>query len=318
MTMRPKIILDCDPGLDDAVALVLAAQNADLIGVTTVGGNAPLADVTTNALLTCQLFDIDVEVHSGAARPLVAPPRHAPDIHGEGGFSGATLPDLTRAAASADAVGYLIESARRIDDLWIVATGPLTNVATAFNQAPDIINRLAGVSWMGGSATVGNNTPVAEFNAFVDPEAVSVVFTAGLKQLYMSGLDLTHQFVVDDSLAADVGAIGTDGAIVISQLMDHYLQVMEALAGRRWGALHDPCAVLALTHPEVIRHAGRHVAVELDGTLTRGMTVVDRRGYTHGLPVNTQWCHTVDLQAARRAVVSAIAARADHPGGART
>lgn len=308
MPNRPKIILDCDPGLDDAVAIVLAAQHCDLIGITTVGGNAPLIDVTNNALLTCQVFNLDVPVHSGAVRPLVAEPLHAPEVHGEHGFDGPDLPQLTRSVAGDDAVAYLIDSARSIDDLWIVATGPLTNLAMAFREAPDIVAKINGVSWMGGSATEGNHTAAAEFNALVDPEAVDEVFRVGLEWLFMAGLDLTHQFLTDDDLHNEVALIGNPGSNMIADLMANYLNMMEKIIGTRAGGLHDPCAVMALTHPELIQRAMRHVVVELDGTHTRGMTLVDQRGHPEGPIPNVEWGHTIDAPAAKRVVVEAIAA----------
>ncbi len=312
MSSKPKIILDCDPGLDDAVAIVVAAEHTDLIGITTVGGNAPLIDVTNNALLTCQVFDLEVPVHSGAVRPLVAEPLHAPEVHGEKGFDGPNLPELTRSVDSDDAIGYIIESARSIDDLWIVATGPLTNLAMAFEQAPDIVTKINGVSWMGGSAAEGNHTAAAEFNALVDPEAVDQVFRAGLNWLFMAGLDLTHQFNTDDALQAAVEAIGTPGSQMIADLMANYLNMMDNIIGVRSGGLHDPCAVLALTHPDLIERSMRHVVCELDGTHTRGMTLVDQRGYRDGVTPNVHWGHTIKSDAAKQVVISSVAAQSGH------
>lgn len=309
MVSKPKVILDCDPGLDDAVAIALAAEHTDLIGITTVGGNAPLIDVTNNALITCQVFDIDVPVHAGAVRPLVAEPLHAPHVHGEKGFDGPNLPELTRSVTSDDAVGFLIDSARNIDDLWIVATGPLTNVALAFQQAPDIVTKLSGVSWMGGSAAEGNHTAAAEFNALVDPEAVHEVFEAGLDWLFMAGLDLTHQFLIDDDLLETVVAIGGPGSDLLAGLLSNFLDLIEGIGGTRSGGLHDPCAVLALTHPELIERAARHVVVELSGTHTRGMTLVDQRGYRGGPNPNVEWGHTINSDAAKQVVIDAIAAQ---------
>ncbi len=300
-----RLLVDCDPGHDDAVALVVAAFYGELVGITTVGGNAPLADVTTNALLTCQLFGIDVEVHAGAARPLVAEPRHAPEVHGVSGFAGPSLPELTRTVASNDGIEYLIETIRAEEGLWLVPIGPLTNVALAFRQAPDLPAKLAGVSFMGGSATVGNHSAVAEFNVLVDPEAAAVVLDSGAR-IHMAGLDLTHQFPVDDGLVSDIKAVGTPGATVLSDLMISFLDQMEVLAGGRLGGLHDPCAVLAVTHPEVVESAPRHVAVELTGTVTRGMTVVDQRRANTGEP-NVFHGHTLDVTEARRLVIEAIA-----------
>lgn len=301
----PRLIVDCDPGHDDAVALVVAAHFGDLVGITTVGGNAPLVDVTTNALLTCQIFGIDVDVHAGAARPLVAEPRHAPEVHGVSGFAGPALPELNRSVASNEGVEYLIDTIRGEEGLWLVPIGPLTNVALAFRQAPDLPGKLAGLSFMGGSATVGNHSAVAEFNILVDPEAAAVVFDSGAR-IHMAGLDLTHQFPVDDALANDIRAIDTPGATVLSDLMGNFLDQMETLAGGRLGGLHDPCAVLAVTHPEVVEHAARHVAVELTGTVTRGMTVVDQRRAGTAEP-NIFHGHTLHHDSARSLVLEAIA-----------
>lgn len=305
---KPRVIVDCDPGQDDAFALVVAAEHADIVGITTVGGNAPLADVTTNALLTCQLFGIDVPVHAGAVRPLVAPPRHAPEIHGVRGFSGPSLPELERSATSDDAIGYLIETIRAEEGLWLIPIGPMTNVALALRQAPDVAGRLAGISFMGGSATVGNHTATGEFNVLVDPEAYAIVLGSGVP-MRMAGLDLTHQLVVDQALEVDVRAIGNPGAIVLADLLANYLDAVGALNQRRVGALHDPCAVLAVTHPDIIESTPRHVDVELAGIHTRGMTIVDQRGPGIGEEPNVQHGHTLDHEAARMVVLDSIRQR---------
>ena len=197
---------------------------------------------------------------------------------------------------------------RAEEGLWIAALGPLTNVAMALRLAPDIQHRVAGISFMGGSATVGNHTPVAEFNALVDPEAAAVVLRSEAP-LLMVGLDLTHQFVLDDALERDIRAIGTDGAVVMADLIAAYLDTIPLHTGKRQGGLHDPCAILAVTHPEVIGSTLRHVDIELTGTLTRGMTVVDRRGPGVGDRPNVRHGHTLDHAAARLIVLDAIRAR---------
>lgn len=310
MNDRARVIIDCDPGLDDAAALVVAAQFADIVGITTVGGNAPLADVTANALLTTQIFGIEADVYAGASRPLVAEPRHAPEIHGEHGFDGPHLPPLTRTAASGHAVDYLIETIRGEEGLWLIPTGPLTNVALAIRRAPDLVDRLAGISFMGGSAGSGNHTPTAEFNVLVDPEAAAITVEAG-GRILMAGLDLTHQFVVDDALAESLRAVGNTGGDVLADLVLAYLGQVEEIRGARRGGLHDPCAVLAVTHPGLVEHTRRRVAVELTGTHTRGMTVVDLRP---GPGVdddggNVWHGHTLDRTGACRVLLDAVAAR---------
>lgn len=317
----PPLVVDCDPGQDDAVALAVAAQYGNLVGVTTVSGNAPLDLVTDNALMTCQLFDIDVPVVAGAAQPLECEPMHAPEIHGASGFSGPDLPILDKAVAPGEAAEFLIETARSHEDLWIVQIGPATNVALALSREPELAQRLGGISFMGGSAGGGNRTAAAEFNALADPEALAVVLASG-SNLVMCGLDLTSQFAVDDELESAIRSLATAangqvvnrGALIIADLFAHYLDRVEAITGRRLGGLHDPCAVLAVTHPELFKTVERPVGVEVQGALTRGMTVVDTR---HRGPAGPQpdgfypvaHCAGIDAAAARRLVLDAIAGR---------
>jgi len=284
----------------------MAAFFGELVGVTTVGGNAPLADVTANALITCQVFGLDVDVHPGCDRPLVAEPVNAPEIHGVSGFAGPALPQLDRSPSAVGAVEYMIETIRAEDGLWLVPTGPLTNVAVVLRQAPDVIDRLAGISFMGGSAGAGNRTAAAEFNALVDPEALSVVVGSGAR-IFMSGLDLTHQFVVDDSMVADLRQIGNQGAEMLADLIAAYLDKAEARGAPRQGGMHDPCAVLAVTHPDLIGRTLRSVEVELNGDFTRGMTVVDQRPGSRSAG-NVEHCHSLDDGRCRSLLLEAVAA----------
>jgi inosine-uridine nucleoside N-ribohydrolase len=305
---RPALIVDCDPGHDDACALVLAHHLADIVAITTVGGNAPLLDVTGNALLTTQLFGIGAEVHAGCPRPLVAEPRHAGHVHGERGFSGADLPPLTRSVASDTGVEVLVETVRSREGAWLIGLGPLTNIATALRAAPDLARRVAGISFMGGSAGIGNHTPVAEFNVLTDPEAAAIV-VGSEAPVTMSGLDLTNQFVLDDRLVDDLALIGNTGAAVLAGLMTFYLDGVEQRTGVRAGGLHDPCAVLAVARPQLVGRTRRRVDVELTGAHTRGMTVVDRRPARPGdRPGNVDHCHTLDHQGARALLLEAVAA----------
>ncbi|MGD9999970.1 MAG: nucleoside hydrolase, partial [Ilumatobacteraceae bacterium] len=202
---RPSIVLDCDPGHDDAIAIIVAARHTDLLGITTVAGNAPLERTTRNALIVRELLGIDVPVHSGAARPLVAEPKHAEYVHGASGMDGAELPEPTRPVDGTDAVEFIVETCRANEGTWLVPVGPLTNIALALRVAPDLARRIAGISLMGGG-TVGNRTPVAEFNIWADPEAAAAVFGYG-GPLVMSGLDLTFQFQATPARIAAVRAL---------------------------------------------------------------------------------------------------------------
>ncbi len=304
--MSPAIILDCDPGHDDALAILLAGRTTELIGITVVSGNAPLDKTLRNALVTAQIAGLDVPVHAGAARPLLAEPRHAAFIHGDSGLDGPELPALRREAASADAARFLIDTARARDDVWLVATGPLTNVALALREAPDLAERLRGISLMGGAWGPGNVSAAAEFNILADPEAAAIVFASGAR-LVMAGLDVTHQFMIDGDRRARLDALGTAAARFAAALLRFYGEAYaRAFGGEPQGPLHDPCAVLALTQPELFASEERHVVVETRGQHTRGMTVVDRRGGGSGAAPNTRVLTRIDADAAFAALSAAL------------
>lgn len=300
------MIVDCDPGHDDAIALVVAARFADLVGVTTVAGNAPISATTRNARIVLDMIGSSVPLHQGAQRPIVAPPRHAAYVHGESGLDGADLPEPSRPADSTDAVGYIIDACRTTEGLWLVPTGPLTNIALALRAAPDIAERIAGISLMGGGS-FGNRSAAAEFNIWADPEAASVVFGYG-HRLIMSGLDVTHRLQATPERIAQVRQIPGRLAAVLADLFDFFSQVyVSRHDNMRGGAVHDPCAVLALTHPTLFTTKDQHVVVETSGEFTRGMTLIDQRGLIERLDPNctVQW--DVDAQAAFDVIVEAIA-----------
>lgn len=307
---RPSIILDCDPGHDDAMAIIVAARHADLLGITTVNGNAPLARTTANALVMTQLLDLDVPVHSGAARPLVAPVLNAEYIHGESGMDGAELPPVTRQVASTDAVGFIIETARAHEGCWLVPVGPCTNIALALRAAPDLAGRIAGISLMGGSSHHGNRTPAAEFNIWCDPEAADIVFSSGVP-IVMAGLNLTYQAQAAPHYVDAIRALGTSLSTIVADLLVFFSGTyMHVNAGFVGAPVHDPCAVLALTHPELFTRRDAHVVVEVNGTHTRGMTLVDNRPIRVKEPFNAQVLETVDVDAFFAVLTEAI----DHFG----
>jgi inosine-uridine nucleoside N-ribohydrolase len=273
---RPSIVLDCDPGHDDALAMVVAARHTHLLGITTVAGNAPLERTTRNALIVRDLLEIDVPVHAGSARPLVAEPKHADYVHGKSGMDGADLPEPSGPPASTDAVGFIIETCRAREGTWLVPTGPLTNIAVALRAAPDLAGRLGGISLMGGG-TFGNRSAVGEFNIWADPEAAAAVFAYG-GPLIMCGLDLTHQFQATPERIAQIRAISGRLAAVLADLFVFFSGTYVARHDNLRGApVHDPCSVLALTHPNLFQQSPAHVVIETRGEHTRGMTVIDRR-----------------------------------------
>ena len=298
-----RMIIDCDPGHDDAIALALAHRHAQVAGITTASGNVPLPATTANALLVTAVLGVDTPVYAGAARPLAGEPRHAPHVHGESGLGDVTRMAHDKAAAGGDAVEFLLDAAA--PDVSVVALGPLTNVALAIDRDPGWVQRIAGISLMGGSTDVGNVTPAAEFNVYADPEAADRVFRSGAR-ITMCGLNLTHQVMTTDSTAARLRAAGTPVASFAGEIFDDLHGRLERLTGYREAALHDPCAVLAVTHPELIETAPRAVSVELDGTLTRGMTVVDRRRGLRGDPANANVACRIDAERALQVVMESL------------
>jgi inosine-uridine nucleoside N-ribohydrolase len=305
MTVSPSVIVDCDPGHDDVIALVVAARHTRLLGITTVAGNAPLAMTTRNAIITRDLLGIEVPVHSGAERPLVAPARHAAQVHGASGLDGADLPEPSGPPASTDAIGFIIDTCRAHEGTWLVPIGPLTNIALALRGAPDLASRIAGISLMGGG-TFGNRTAAAEFNIWADPEAAAAVFDYG-GPLIMSGLDLTHQFLATTERIERVRALPGELAAILSDLFDffrsRYVARHEDMGG---GAVHDPCAVLALTHPELFTRRAAHVVVETRGEHTRGMTLIDRRHLLERASANCTLQTAVDADRGFDVVIEAI------------
>jgi inosine-uridine nucleoside N-ribohydrolase len=301
------LIIDTDPGLDDAFAIVTAHHFADVVGITSVGGNVGIDTTTTNALGLAALLGMDAPVHRGAAKPLVGEPRDAAHIHGESGMGTATLPPTDRVEASDDAAGFLVDATRVEEGLHIVAIGPLTNVALALQADPGLADRVASITIMGGSATSGNATATAEFNIYTDPEAAAIVFGSGAP-ITMAGLDLTHQVRLTPAHADELRALGTPVTALCADLLDSISTVYQRFVGRDDTPLHDTCAVLAVTHPHLFHGSRYPVAVELNGDLTRGMTVVDRRESTEPRPSNTTVLEHAEADAVRALILEAVTA----------
>jgi inosine-uridine nucleoside N-ribohydrolase len=276
---RPRLLLDCDPGLDDAVAIALALRHGDVVGITTVGGNVGLDRTTANALAICELLGrADVPVHAGHDLPMRGDaPVRATHVHGQSGLGDARLPVAARAADSDDAVGFIIESVRAEEGVWLVPTGPLTNVAHALAAAPDLVDKVAGICWMGGSATRGNATAAAEFNALADPEAAAAVFAAGVPDLIMVGLTVTETVTVAHELLDQLRQAATAVSLAYLDMLAGIVDRAITSWNRPGAAMHDALAVLRVTHPSLFSGVRRHVVVECAGEHTRGMTLVDHR-----------------------------------------
>lgn len=276
-----KIILDCDPGHDDAIALLLAHgnPNIELLAVTTVVGNQTLDKVTRNALSVARIANItNVPFAAGAVRPLVRNVEIAPDIHGDSGLDGPVLPEPTIQLDNRHAIDLIIETimSHPPKTVTLVPTGGLTNIAMAVRKEPKIVERVKEVVLMGGGYHVGNWSAVAEFNIKIDPEAAHIVFNEKWP-VTMVGLDLTHQALATPDVIEKIKAIKTKPAKFVLEMLEFFGKMYKQAQGFTYPPVHDPCAVAYVINPELIKTKRVPVDIELTGTLTLGMTVADFR-----------------------------------------
>ena len=281
MSDRRKIIIDTDPGQDDAAAIFLAfgsPQEVDLLGITTVAGNVPLSLTSRNALILCELCNRpDVKVFAGCDRPLSRPLVTAEHVHGKTGLDGPTLAEPTLKLQPQHSVDFIIETLRNEPSgtVTLCTLGPLTNIATAFTRAPDIISRVREIVSMGGGFSEGGNiTPAAEFNIYVDPEAAKIVFGAGVPMVLMP-LDVTHQLLTRKDRVARMRAIGTAPAIAMVEMLEFFERFDIEKYGSDGGPLHDPTVVAYLVKPSLFDGRLCNVEIETASELTAGMTVID-------------------------------------------
>lgn len=296
--MPRKIIMDCDPGHDDAFAIVLAHGNPEIeiVAITTVAGNQTLPKVTWNARSVATLAGIEgVPIAAGCDRPIVRESTVVGDIHGETGLDGTTLPEPTVPLDPRHGVDLIIETimAAEPGEITLVPTAPLTNIATAIRREPRIVGHVREVVLMGGAYTRGNITPAAEFNIAVDPEAAAIVFAADWP-VTMVGLDLTHQALATPDVIGRVTAIGTPVATAMAELLVFFRDAYLADQGMPAPPVHDPCAVARVIEPGIMTVRDAFVAVETAGRWTSGMTVTDF-GDAYGQQPNTHVATTLDV-----------------------
>ncbi|WP_136707557.1 nucleoside hydrolase [Agromyces sp. H66] len=279
--MTIPVIVDCDPGHDDVFALWLAAghPSLDLRAVTTVGGNVPLEHTSRNARIALTVAGVtDVPVAAGAAGPLSRVLETAEWIHGENGLGGPELPVPAMPLDARDATGLIADTLIASEEpVAIVATGPITNVAVFLRDRPQLAHRIREVVWMGGSTERGNVTPYAEFNAWVDPEALSIVVGSGVR-FTMVGLNVTHHALVTAAVRGRLAAVGTRTAAFGDELLEFFCRTNDEVFGMPDGPLHDPVAVAVLADPGSVELAHTRLDVELAGTETAGATSVDLGG----------------------------------------
>src|SRR5947209_3338456 len=279
--MKHKIILDCDPGHDDAIAILLAAHHPEieLLAITTVSGNQSLEKTTRNALKVCSLAGIrNVPIAKGMQQPLVCPAKHAADIHGETGLDGPNIPEPNIEPVSKHAVDLIIELLMNSDgDITLVPTGPLTNIATAMRSEPAIIPRIKAISLMGGAIGLGNVTPGAEFNIHFDPHAAAIVFDCG-RPIIMSPLEVTHQALATKSVIDRLRSVNRPVATLAADLFDFFGTTYNRIFGFPAAPVHDPCAVAAVVDPSIVKSQMMRVEIETGGEWTTGRTVCDVYG----------------------------------------
>jgi inosine-uridine nucleoside N-ribohydrolase len=270
--MSIPIVIDCDPGHDDAIAilLALASPEVELRGISTVAGNQTLDKTTRNALKVLELADrTDIPVVAGADAPLRRPLRTAANVHGESGLDGPDLPEPTTRAADGDVVDVLADWLE--PGVVLVPTGPLTNVARLLEQHPQATERIV---WMGGAIAEGNVTPAAEFNAFVDPEAAAAVFGSGIA-VTMIGLDITHKALFDSTHAERLRGAGKAGKAV-AELADFFLEFHRRRYRFDGAPIHDAMAVAHVIDPTLVTTLECNISIEVESQFCDGRTVVDR------------------------------------------
>lgn len=297
-----KIIIDTDPGQDDAVAILLALaspEEIDVLGITAVAGNVPLPLTERNARIVCELAGKpETPVFAGCDAPLKRALVTAEHVHGKTGLDGPTLPEPTMDLQGRHGVDFIIECLRHEapGSVTLCPIGPLTNIARAFQQAPDIIPRVAEIVLMGGAYfEVGNITPAAEFNIYVDPEAAAIVFKSGVPITVMP-LDVTHKALTTAPHIAGFRAMGTEVGRMVAAWTDFFERFDKEKYGSAGAPLHDPCVIAYLIQPDMF--AGRHINVEIetDSALTLGMTVADWWGVTDRAP-NVMFMGDIDADA---------------------
>ncbi|MCL2018949.1 MAG: nucleoside hydrolase [Oscillospiraceae bacterium] len=277
MVEKQKVIMDCDPGHDDAFALMLAIQHLDVLGITTIGGNCSLENVTANALKILEVIERpDIGVYPGHSRPLSSELVTAPQFHGESGMDGPVLPEPKIKAQNTHAVDFIVETLKSTDDVIIIPTAPLTNIAAALNRAPEIASRIKEICLMGGSVTFGNWTPAAEFNIFVDPEAAYRVFNSGVP-IKMAGVNFTRQCAITETHRDRIMMIPTKTAKFAAELIDFFMNASKEAAYLSVATLHDACAAAWVINSELVTSVPMRIDIELKGEYTRGMTVCDYR-----------------------------------------
>lgn len=299
ITTPTKIIIDCDPGQDDAINLLLAMASPDemeILGVTAVAGNVPLALTQRNSRIICELARRpDIKVYAGCSKPMTRKLITAENVHGNTGIDGVEAYEPDHPLQSQHAVDFIIETLRAedADTVTLVPTGPLSNIAMAFNKDPSIVPKVAQIIFMGGAMREGGNrTPSAEFNVLADPQAAQIVFECG-RPLTVFGLDVTHQVLSTKERVARIRALGNEAATATANMLDFFNRHDTAKYGSPGSPLHDPCTIAYMLKAQLFTGKQCNISIETESELTMGNTAVDFWHVTDK-PRNANWIYEVD------------------------
>ena len=273
MMNKQKIIIDCDPGHDDAIGLLVAyySDELDLIGVTTCAGNQTIDKTSRNANNLLRFFNSDIKVAKGETDPIKRKVKTCPEIHGESGLDGYDFPKYKEEYDSRPAYQFIIDTVLANKDIIVVTTGPMTNLALAISKCPDITKNIKEIVLMGGSTSAGNITPEAEFNIIVDPEAADICFKSGVP-LRMLGLNVTRKILVNDKVMAEASKIKTRGGELFIKLMEVFNKNQREFFGLEAGPLHDPATVISLINHKAFKFEKMDVRIDTSNTEYLGKT----------------------------------------------
>ena len=305
---RIPVILDGDPGHDDAIAWVVAKASPllDIKAVTTVCGNQTLDKTTYNARRICTLIGLDVPMAKGRTRPLFAEPMTAANVHGQTGLDGPVLPEPKVELLDISAVELIARILRESDEkITLIPTGPLTTIASLLLTHPELKNKIGHIYLMGGGIAYGNWTPAAEFNILVDPEAADIVFNSGLP-ITMAGLDVTEKALVFPEDFARVKAVGNRVAEVVAEWLE-FFYIFHKTKGYTGAPVHDAVAVAALIKPEIMQFRDMHVDIETYGEFCKGATIGDIMGVT-GKEPNARVILGIDREAFVELIIDSVKA----------
>lgn len=280
--MRRNIVLDCDPGHDDAVAIMLAgrSEKINLLGISVASGNQTIEKTSINTLNICKYLNINVPIAIGADRPLVQHSMVCPEIHGESGLDGFEFPEYDKTFDSRKGAQLIIDCVMNNDDVTVVTTGPMTNLGLAMRLEPKIINKIKEVIFMGGSIDHGNVSPAAEFNILVDPEAAYIVMTSGVP-IKMVGLNVTRQVCVDDEVIERMKKINSSASNMFCKLMEVFLENQRKTFGVKSAPLHDPVTIASMIDDECVTFTPMNVEIDISHGPSYGRTNCDVFDFLH-------------------------------------